>query len=250
VRRLAFALVLLVAATACREDFFDPTPGRRAETPGVELLGKNIRLVAGEAAALRVSFRPKDPSVRVRIERSDSAGRVVACPLKTIDEPIPATGCLPDLPDGVRENLTTAGLGAVALLREGDPITIDLHLSYEEGGRVFEIRLPSVPVPPGATSCKDNACNPYFELEPVRGGTFTATARWEAGDAKLELLEGRVKAKAFSSTGIPYRIAATRTGPAPLSIRSELNSPGEYALTLVNVGIVELRAVTLNASWP
>jgi hypothetical protein len=250
VRLVACVLLLLAALTGCREDFFDPTPGRKAQAPGVELFGKNLRLLEGEAAAFRVSFRPMDPSVRVRIERSSPQGRVIACPLQTIDDPIPSTGCLPDLPDGVRENLTRAGLGAIVLIREGEPITIDLHLAYEEGGRVFEVRMQSVAVPPGASACKDNACNPYFELDPVRGGSFTATARWESGDGKLELLEGRVKAKAFSSTGIPYRVAATRTGPSPLSIRAQLNAPSEYALTFVNVGVVELKKIRIEASWP
>jgi hypothetical protein len=251
VRPLAFLLALLAALTACSEDFFDPTPGRGAEAPGVELLGKNIRLMPGEAAAFRVSFRPKDPSARVRIERSSPAGRVLACPMRTIDDPIPPSeSCLPDLADGVRTNLTAAGLGAVALVREGDPITIDLLLDYEEGGRAFEVRMPVVPVPPGASVCKDNACNPFFEVDPVRGGNFTATARWESGDGKLELLEGRVKARAFSSTGIPYRIAGTQTGPSPLSIQARLNAPSEYALTLVNAGIVELKEIRITATWP
>lgn len=249
-RRVGILLALLAALTACSEDFFDPTPGRGAQAPGVELLGKNIRLMPGEAAAFRISFRPKDPSARVRIERSNPGGRVLACPLRTIDDPLPSSGCLPDLADGVRENLTMAGLGAVALVREGDPITIDLRLDYEEGGRAFEISMPVVPVPPGASVCKDNACNPFFEVDPIRGGNFTATARWEGGDGKLELLEGRVKARAFSSTGIPYRIAATRTGASLLSIQAQLNAPGEYALTLVNAGTVELKGIRISATWP
>lgn len=250
-RRPIALLALVVALTACGDDFFDPTPGQKAQVPGVELLGRNIRLVSGTEAAFRVSFRPRDPSVRVRIDRSSPAGRVIACPLKTIDDPLPPeSSCKPDLPDGVRESFTSSGLGAIALVREGDPITIDLVLDYEEGGRSFQIRMPSIPVPPGAASCKDNACNPFFELAPLRAGRFTATAQWSAGNAKLELLEGRVLARAFSSTGIPYRLAATTTGTSPLTIGAQLNAPGEYALALVNVGIVELKSIRINVSWP
>jgi hypothetical protein len=146
--------------------------------------------------------------------------------------------------------LNIAGLGAIALVREGDPITIDLVLDYEDGGRSFQIRMPSLPVPPGAAACKDNACNPFFELDPLHGGRFTATASWAAGNGKLELLEGRVKARAFSSTGIPYRVAATRTGQPPLTVGAQLNAPGEYALTLVNVGIVELKSIRIDVGWP
>src|SRR5437867_1264371 len=107
-RRLSLVLVILVVLPACSSDFFDPTPGKKAAPPSVELIGRNIRMVAGEAHAVRVSFRPKDPSVRVRIERSTPAGRVKLCPLRAIDDAVAtARGCLPDLPDGVRENLVT-----------------------------------------------------------------------------------------------------------------------------------------------
>jgi len=251
VRRIALSLALLVTLTGCREGFFDPTPSGTKAPPGVELIGQNIRMLPGAADAIRVSFRPKDPSVRIRIERSSNTGRVIACPLRLIDDPIPAeASCLPDLPDGVREPLTLPDLGAVALVREGDPITIDLLLDYEEGGRTFDIRIPIVPVPPGVTTCKDNGCNPFFEVIPPRGGAFTATAEWASGDGKLELLAGRVRARSFSSTGIPYAIAATKTGLSPIQIQAELNSPAEYALALSNAGGVDLQTIQIHAAWP
>jgi hypothetical protein len=251
VHRIALSIALLVALAGCREGFFDPTPSRTASPPGVELTGQNIQMVPGSAGAVRVSFSPKDPSVRVRIERSSNTGRVIACPLRSIDDPIPPElSCLPDLPDGVRENVTMTGLGAIALVREGDPITIDLLIGYEEGGRTFDIRIPVVPVPPGAATCKDNACNPFFELTPTRSGTFAATASWASGDGKFELLAGRVRARSFSSTGIPYGIAATQTGVSPLRIGAQLNSPAEYALALSNAGAVDLVTIQIHAVWP
>ena len=252
VRRVVLAVALLLTLSACREGFFDPTPsGSGEQSAGVTLTGRNMRMIAGGSNAIRLSFRPKDPSVRLRIERSSSAGRIVACALRGIDDPIPPVGvCIPDMPDGVRENLTVPGLGAIVLLREGDPIAIGFRLEYEEGGREFVIRLPSLAAPPGASVCKDNACNPVLELTPVRGGTLTASARWASGTAKLELLEGRVLARAFSSTGIPYRIAATRSGASPLSIEARLNAPSEYALTLSDLGNTALSAIELMTTWP
>ena len=252
-RRIALLLALLASLSACDRDFFDPTPGgTAAPPPTVELIGRNIRLLTGEANAIRISFRPKDPSVRVRISRSSTAGRVIACPLRRIDDPISsAQGCLPDLPDGVRENLTATGIGAVALVREGAPITInDLRLEYEEGERALSIRIPVISRPPGASVCKDNACNPFFEVRPVRGGRFTATARWTGGAARLELLEGRVLARALSSTGIPYRIAATATGPSSLTIGAQMNEPSEYALAISNLGTGDLTGIAIDATWP
>ena len=250
-RALAAMLALVAATTACSEDFFDPTPGRDAAQPAVQLIGQHIQMVAGEENAVRVSFKPKDVSVRVRISRSSAEGRVVACPLRTIDDAIPPlTQCIADLPDGVRETLTTAQLGAIALVREGAAITIDLVLEYEQGGRVFSIRIPAIDRPSGAAECKDNACNPFFEVKPVRNGQFTAAIGWVGGVAHVELLEGRVLARAFSSTGIPYRIAAKNEGAAPLVVSAQLNAPGEYALAITNPGSEALTAIRIDATWP
>jgi hypothetical protein len=250
-RLLAVILALVAATTACSEDFFDPTPGRDASPPAVQLIGENIRMQAGEENAVRISFKPKDLSTRVRISRSSVEGRVVACPLRTIDDALPPLDrCIPDLPDGVRETLTTQELGAIALVREGDPIEIDLLLEYEEGERTYSIRIPVIDPPASAAACKDNACNPFFEVKPVRGGRFTATVSWVGGAAHVELLEGRVLARAFSSTGIPYRIAAADDGATPLSLSAQLNAPGEYALALTNRSGAPLSAIRVDAIWP
>ncbi|TMK22962.1 MAG: hypothetical protein E6G68_01235 [Actinobacteria bacterium] len=251
-RRLAFVVVLLVALSGCGKDFFDPTPGRSGgSAPTVELFARNVSMMGGGQNAVRISFRPKDPSVRLRIERSSSDGRVVACPLRTIADPLPPVDrCIPDVPDGVRENLTTPGLGAIALVREGTPISIELRLSYEEGGRAFLIRIPIVRTPPGAATCKDNACNPIFELAPLHTGRLTATATWIGGPARLELLEGRIQARAFSSTGIPYGIVQTRTGAPPLPIGTEVTAPSEYALALSDASPSDITHIEIGATWP
>jgi hypothetical protein len=251
-RRFTLLIALSLALASCREGFFDPTPGDDGkQATGAELIGVNIRMLEGEANAVRVSFRPKDPSARLRIERSSPNGRIVACGLRQIDDPLPPVEeCLPDVPDGVRETITTTGLGAIVLVREGDPITIDFRLSYEEGGRAFSIRIPVIDPPPSAPMCTDNACNPFFELTPTRGGAFTATANFEDGVGTLQLLEGRVLAKAFSSTGIPYRTAAIRSGVSPLTVTSQLNAPSEYALALSNAGTNGVTAVKIDATWP
>lgn len=250
-RMLAVAVALVAVMTACSEDFFDPTPGSDAAPTSVELVGQHIRMLPGEANAVRISFQPKEVSVRIRIGRSSSDGRVVACALRTIDDEIPPAGrCIPDLPDGVRETMTTAGLGAIALVRDGGPISIDLRLEYEAGGRTFSILIPTIERPAGASVCKDNACNPFFEVRPVRAGRFTASVSWTGGAGHVELLEGRVLARSFSSTGIPYRIAASDDGAAPLSVNAQLNAPSEYALAITNPGTAALTAIRIDASWP
>lgn len=250
-RRWALTAALLLSLAGCREDFFDPTPGQSAPAPNVEFIAENVEILAGEASAVRIAFQPKDVAVRLRVERSSSGGRLVACPLRSIDDAIPAASeCLPDLPDGVRESLTSTGLGAVALIREGDPITLGIRIDFEEAGRRITIRIPRIPRPAGASVCKDNGCNPFFELLPVRTGGLTAAAHWTGGAARLEVVEGRILARAFSSTGIPYRVAGERAGESPLAVSANLNAPSEYAIALVNTGTEELAAVEIEMTWP
>lgn len=251
-RRFVLAAALLLALAGCREDFFDPTPGQTGpSSTRVELVARNIQILAGEANAVRIGFQPKDVAVHLRIDRSSAAGRIIVCPLREIDDPIPEqASCLPDLPDGVREGLTLSGLGAVVLVREGDPVTLGLRMEFEEAGREIVLRLPVIPRPAGASVCKDNGCNPFFEVLPVRGGSFTATASWTGGTGRLEVLEGRVLARSFSSTGIPYRAAGQESGVSPLSMTASLSAPSEFALALLNTSTGDLTDITIRATWP
>lgn len=251
-RRVALAAALLLVLAGCREDFFDPTPGQTGAPPTrVELVARNVEIRAGESNAVRIGFQPKDVAVQLRVDRGSAPGRIIACPLKSIDDPIPEqSACLPDLPNGVREALTLSGLGAVALVREGDPVTVGIRMEFEEAGRAIEFRLPVIPRPAGASACKDNGCNPFLEVLPVHGGTFTATARWTGGSGVLEVLEGRVLARSFSSTGIPYRIAGQVSGPSPVTVTATLSSPSEFALALRNTSAGDLTDIEIEANWP
>jgi hypothetical protein len=253
-RRHAVALVLLLALVSCRQGFTDPTPGQSEPAQKtVELIAQNLRMLAGRENAIRFSFSPKDPSVQIRLDRSDPNGRVYACPLSHIDDPVPdgGPGCLLDLPAGVRESITAPGLGAIALVRVGAPITVSMRLEYAESqGRRIGIRFPVIPRPPGASVCRDNACNPFFEVNPPRGGSFSATARWSGGRGNLALIEGRVLAQSFTATGIPYRTVTERSGDSGISITGPMSAPSEYALTLVNQGAGDITAVEIDARWP
>ena len=251
-RRFALAAALLLALAGCRDDFFDPTPGQTGPAPTrVELVARNVQIRAGGDNAVRIGFQPKDVGVHLRVDRSSAAGRLIACPLKAIDDPIPEqSACLPDLPNGVREGLTLPSLGAVALVREGDVATLSIRMEFEEAGRGIAFRLPVIPRPAGASACKDNGCNPVFEVLPVQGGAFTATAVWAGGAGVLEVLEGRVLARSFSSTGIPYRIAGAISGPSPLSVRATLSAPSEFALALRNTSPGDLTDIEIEATWP
>jgi hypothetical protein len=250
VRALAAAALLLAAA--CREGFFNPTPGATpSEPPATQLIAVGVRMLPGPEAAVRIGFEPREPTAHLRVERPTAAGRLIVCPLAAVDDPLPNfASCLPDLPSGVREPIGRPGIRAVALVREGDPITVSIRLEFQERSRRLAIRIPTIEPPPSLEACRDNACNPFFEVRPERGGDFRATARWRGGPGLLELLEGRVLARAFTATGIPYRVAATASGPPPLQVRARLGAPSEYALALHNRSTTSLVAVAIDASWP
>ncbi|MGH2785657.1 MAG: hypothetical protein ACRDJ1_10375 [Actinomycetota bacterium] len=245
------SLALAASASACRDDFVDPTPGGTGpQQQRVELIARNLVMLDGEENAIRIGFGPKDPSAHVRVERPDGSGRVVACPLRSVDAPLPdQSECLPDAPDGVRESISLTGLGAIALIREGGPIVVEIRVEFEERNRKTIVDLPVIERPAGAAACKDNACNPVFELLPVRAGAFTATASWSGGTARLEVLEGRVLARSLSSTGIPYRVGGQSAGTSPLSVTARLSGPTEYALAFVNTSTDALRGISIEATW-
>lgn len=256
-RRVAVALALLGSLAACREGFFDPTPGPAGprKPPSVEFIAENVRMRPGGAEAVRIGFESADGAVRVIVQRSEEGGRIAACPVERVADPVPdATVCLPDLPNGVRESFSRAGLGGLILIREGGPVTVGVRLEFEEGSRRIELRLPVIERPAGASACKDNACNPFFELRPVRGGRFTATARWSGAEGRLEMLEGRVLARALTSTGLPYRIVGEDQGASPLEVSANLSAPSEYALAFRNPdagpGSADLTAIVIEATWP
>jgi hypothetical protein len=114
-------------------------------------------------------------------------------------------------------------------------------------------RFPTVPEGPSASACRDNGCNPFFELTPVRNGPFTATASWTGPAGSLILFQGSVLGHSFSATGFPYREAAKANGASPLTINGSLGTPAEYALVLVQQHgptAGPLGDVVITASWP
>jgi hypothetical protein len=182
---------------------------------------------------------------------STQAPPVALCPLARPADPLPPLGeCAPASP-GVREALIGApALGGLAIVStESRVAAVNVVLEYSEGSRAVSVRMPVIRRGPGASVCKDNGCNPFFEILPPRAGVFRASATWSGGEARLVLLSGRVRARSFSATGLPYLEPASADGPPPLRIRSRLSAPAEYALALTPVD-GDLTAVVVEAAWP
>lgn len=258
--RLRLAIVVaLVALTACPRGnnpaSSSPTrsPGR---PPSAEILAQNVRLLQGAEQAVRLGFQAFDPAARIIITFPDSGSLVSVCPLATIDDPVPAPsspGCASEIPSGVREQVVRGGgLGAVAVwVRSGDPVIANIRLEFSEGGRRMRARLPVIDAPVDPSRCADNACNPFFELRPVRGGRFSATASWSGGPARFALLEGSVLARSLTATGVPYRVPDEDEGAPPAAIETRMSAPAEYAIVLQHTeGRTPLTGVTIDAGWP
>jgi hypothetical protein len=260
-RRLRATLTIAIALAACTDG--SPAP-RAAPTgtptpPSVTLVAENVLLPTGPENAVRIGFDAFDPSARVIVRDSPAsaagaqteAPAVALCPLAhTADSLPPLTECALADP-GVRAELTgDRALGGLAIISRGDRLAaVTVVLEYSEGSRAVSVRMPLIRQGPGASACKDNACNPFFEVLPSRGGEFRASATWSGGEARLVLLSGRVRARSFSATGVPYGEPAGGDGPPPLRIRTRLSSPAEYALALTAID-GDLSAVTVEASWP
>jgi hypothetical protein len=250
VRRIA-AICLAFGLTACSGT--NPFPQPSPSPPPAQLLGENLLLLPGPERAIRFGIEPAGPSASIIIGEPTGGPTVSVCALASVTASLPPLDeCVTAAP-GVRERIAaTTTLGAVAVVsRQTAASTVDVVLEYPERSRAVTISMPLIRRPPGVRDCRDNRCNPFFELAPARGGRFAATARWIGGGrALLQLLSGRVLGRSLSATGVPYAVPARADGASPLSISARLSAPGEYALALSQTGPATLEDVVIRASWP
>ncbi len=264
-RPATIAFLLLFALAACKGD----PAAAPAQSPGTEkqpvvtLIVNNLTLQQGRDGAAIVGLDAAGGSASVIVVHSPKA-RIDLFLLAAPTDPIPARecalspgarpvrSCVRDVGTGVRETLDRPGrAGAMAIVLRSGSGRVDLRFEYDEGSRAVSLRLPSLAPLPGASACKDNGCNPYLEMMPVRAGAFTATATFEGRPARLQLQAGRVIAKSFTATGLPYRIPAEQRGASSLSIATRLDAPAEYALAFMNENPSQaISAIVLEARWP
>ena len=258
-KRLAVLLALALAATACprtRATVVE-SPTGSPRPPSVEVVAQNLRLLSDASRPLRVGFSAAEPTVRVIVTYPDTGAIVAACALGSADatppNSLPEPECLSELPSGVREELSSSSriAGIAIWVRSGDPVTANVRVEFAEGARPRPVRfvLPLLPAPSSPSACKDNACNPLIEVKPERGGPFSARASWSGGVARLALLQGRLLAKSFTATGLPYAIPAQQRNANSASIEARMSAPGEYGL-VVDSNAADLTDVVIESRWP
>lgn len=253
-RILACAIAALACACALAACASAPKPHSRAPglPPEITFYAQNLLLPAGVARAPRIGFGAFDPSVRVIVDAKPDTATIVGCPLATIGARIPDVRACHTLASGVREELTSDTMGAIAIvLLSPARATANVVMSYDQKDRHLRVSLPVLQAVPSEQACADNACDPFFELQPVRDGTLRAGATWSGGPSTLEVLQGSVLGHSQTATGIPYRQAGVADGTAPLQVSAEMTAPGEYALVLrPHAGVGTLSGVTIDATWP
>ena len=241
------ALALIVALGACTSSA-RPRAGRSSTSAATTtILAQNLALYEGETQAIRLGFEPASGSTDVIVDYTPDTAQVALCSLTAADGTMPPVASCKSVGSGVRETVSSPGLAALGIVLSGtSSARADILLEFDHVGRHVSAVIPFISG--GGGNCADNGCNPFFEVRPVRNGLFTASARWNGASATLVMLQGSVLARSQTATGIPYRKAAIQTGQTSASIRTQLTSPGEYALAITQTGT--LRDVRIDASWP
>jgi hypothetical protein len=247
--RRAAALISLALLAAC-------TAGGNAKqsgVPTVKLLAENLQLFPGVEQAVRIGFQTATGSTFIIADLKPDTAALAVCPLTALGAEIPPVAACKTVGSGVREAIAASGLTAVALVVSGVPsASANVQLEYDDGGHDMSVQIPFLAAPDTSAACKDNGCNPFFELTPVRNGTFNATAAWKGPKGTLVMLQGSVLGRSLTATGIPYREAARADGTPPLSINATLSSQGEYALVITQPPgptAAPLQDVIVNGSW-
>ena len=243
-------ILAMLALAACT----GAGPAKQSGVPTVKLLAENLQLFPGVEQTVRIGFQTATSSTFIKADLTPDTAALAVCPLAALGAELPPVDICKDVGSGVRETITSDGMTAVALVVSGVPSArANVQLEYDDGGHEMSVQIPFLAAPDSSAACKDNGCNPFFELTPVRNGAFTATTAWKGPGGTLVMLQGSVLGRSLTATGIPYREAARADGRPPLSIKGTMSSQGEYALVLTQqpgTAAAPLQNVIVSASWP
>jgi hypothetical protein len=248
--KTAAGFLLIVLLGACT------TTGntKQSGVPTLTLLAENLQVFSGTDQAVRLGFQSASGSTDIIADLTPDTAALAVCPLTALGGDLPPMAECKDVGSGVRETITSDGIAAVALVISGvSSAKANVKLQYDDGGHDASAQIPFLAAPDASAACKDNGCNPFFELTPVQNGMFTASAAWKGPTGTLVMLQGSVLGRSLTATGVPYREAARADGPSPLSIKAALSSEGEYALAITEPpgsAAAPLQNVILSGSWP
>jgi hypothetical protein len=173
---------------------------------------------------------------------------------------IGALGASPPLSDcatpASASPLQVSSAGVEVRETSGSHYIDEVAVTYTPHTRVVNVRSENINPKPGQSVCKDNGCNPFYELTPHRPGTVKAVANWDGiATGKLLIEVGGVAEHDYSARGQPYAVPAqsqgsSDQGPPNLHVSATRNSSKEVAVALENEGARPLRTPTLEITWP
>jgi hypothetical protein len=181
-----------------------------------------------------------------------SNDHVEVCPLSTLGAKPDTDGCTSNS-DGVSVKIKTHAVDV--RVTKGTADLEEISVAYPAVSNVVMLRLPNVIPKPGVSACKDEGCNPFFELTPFRAGDLKAIANWDGiATGSLHVVVGDVTGHAYSAGGEPYPEAAKTSGSSDqgkpnLHVTAHIPAT-QVAVALENDGARPLLTPTLEIIWP
>ena len=239
-----------------------PEASPKPKTRKVTFHAYNVTLQNSEESdqGLRILVDSPDPNIFVRLKGGvPSSNKVVSvCPIVDMKKLSPGSACVfPSNGEKVEIPHGSEYLGAEVFLLGLAPdgtnqITIDdIQVGYKAASGAVRVKTPPIAKPVGGSACKDNACNPFFEMVPQLTGTLTAVSTHEGnGTAQLSILAGDVAAHGYSATGTPYTTIDFMEGGFQLKVSGKIYAAEEAALAFQNTGTKWLGAAVIEITWP
>jgi len=216
----------------------------------------------GTDSGIRILVDSPDTSLMVRVNGGVPSpnATLFVCPVKDLSSRFVPTTCdTPSNNELVKVPHGTSYAGVEVILigvgPGGSPDTTvgQIRVQYHGASGDVQIRTPYLAKPFSASVCKDNGCNPFFEMTPQRTGHFTAVAEPTASGshlAQLNLESGDIVAHAFAATGVPYDVIDSMEGGLTLKVSGRISATQEAALSLRNFSNRTLKPYDISITWP
>ena len=214
----------------------------------------------GTDLGLRVMIDSPDPKVTVRVHGGIPSpnNTVFVCPVKDLTATfLPSTCVTPtnnqkvSMPHGTKYGGVEVILIGTGPGGASETTANEVEVAYGASSGSVQVKTPPIAKPAGGSACKDNACNPFFEMTPQLSGRLIATATHQGkGTAQLSIIVGDVAAHGYSATGTPYDSVDFMEGGFQLKVSGKIHASDEAAVALQNTGTKWLGAATIDITWP
>lgn len=213
-------------------------------------IANNVTLWNSEESDLgfRVLFESPASQVRVRLRGVPADNQVVSvCPVRGLTQTSPGNTCTyPANTQQVEIRHASRFNGVEVLLLGtapggGERLTlgqIRVIFNGPESGQVTTVKTPPILRPPKGRPCKNNSCNPTFQITPTNTGRLRATTTFEgAGRAELAVESGGDTIDSRQSAG-------------DLRVSGRITANGDPLIALRNTGSRTLGIAVTEIAWP